>query len=216
MTALLSLGEFAFLARFLGEDEANRWAASIRQKDADWLVDVVVAYSNVAVFFDPEAADPRFVEKYLVEIASQPASTWIGRTHEVPVLYDGADLPEVAERLGLSCREVVRAHSEKTYRVSAIGFLPGFPYAGDLPDILRGLPRRSVPRPRVPAGSIAIAGKQTAIYPASSPGGWHLIGRTPLEIVDVESGFFPIKVGDSLRFVPIDADAFEGLRALLG
>ena len=94
----------------------------------------------------------------------------------------------------------------------AIGFLPGFPDAGYLPEGLGGLPRREPPRLRVPAGSVAIAGRQTGVYPGESPGGWHLIGRTPLRIVDVERGRFPIRAGDRLRFVPIDAGEFAARR----
>lgn len=101
---------------------------------------------------------------------------------EVPVRYGGSggpDLAEVAERTGLSPDEVVRLHSGTTYRVHMLGFAPGFAYLGVLPEPLR-LPRRSEPRTRVPGGSVAIAGAQTAVYPFSTPGGWHLIGRTEL------------------------------------
>ena len=93
--------------------------------------------------------------------------------------------------------------AEFVHWMFAVGFLPGFPYAGYLPDALSGLGRRAAPRVRVPAGSVAIAGRQTGVYPSESPGGWHLIGRTPLRIVDVEGGHFPIRAGDRIRFRPI-------------
>jgi KipI family sensor histidine kinase inhibitor len=131
---------------------------------------------------------------------------------ELPVLYDGEDLPEVAGRLDLTIPEVIALHAGRDYDVFAIGFLPGYPYAGYLPPELSGLPRRGEPRVRVPAGSVAIAGRQTAVYPAESPGGWHLLGRTPLRIVDVEAGEFPIRAGDRIQFVPIDAKEFEERR----
>jgi KipI family sensor histidine kinase inhibitor len=105
--------------------------------------------------------------------------------------------------------EFIATHSDPEYQVFAVGFRPGFPYAGYLPDRLSGLARRDSPRVRVPAGSVAIAGRQTGIYPDESPGGWHLIGRTPLRIVDLERGYFPIRAGDRLRFVPIDRHEFE-------
>jgi KipI family sensor histidine kinase inhibitor len=104
--------------------------------------------------------------------------------------------------------EVIAAHSEPEYRVFAIGFQPGFPYAGYLPPALAGLPRRGTPRVKVPRGSVAIAGRQTGIYPQDSPGGWHLLGRTPLRIVDLAKAHFPIRAGDRLRFRPIDSEEF--------
>ena len=91
----------------------------------------------------------------------------------------------------------------------AVGFLPGFPYAGYLPDELRGLARRQEPRLAVPPGSVAIVGRQTGVYPIASPGGWRLIGRTPLRIADPEAGRFPIRAGDRIRFRPIERDEFE-------
>jgi KipI family sensor histidine kinase inhibitor len=125
------------------------------------------------------------------------------------VLYDGEDLTGIAIQRGLAPSAVIAAHCGIEYTVEAVGFLPGFPYAGVLPDILRGLPRRASPRVAVPAGSVAIAGRQTGIYPGESPGGWHLLGRTPLRIVDLKSAHFPIQPGDRLRFQPIGPDEFE-------
>ena len=130
----------------------------------------------------------------------------------IPVLYDGADLEDVAAKLVLSTAEVIEQHSHVEYTVFALGFLPGFPYAGYLPPALAGLCRRESPRLRVPAGSVAIAGRQTAIYPSESPGGWHLLGRTPLQIVDFDSGYFPINAGDRIRFEPISVTEFEARR----
>jgi KipI family sensor histidine kinase inhibitor len=127
----------------------------------------------------------------------------------IPVLYDGADLDEVAASRRLSRDEVIDVHCRAEYDVFAIGFLPGFPYAGYLPAELAGLPRRAVPRLCVPAGSVAIAGRQTAIYPRESPGGWHLLGRTPLCIADPDEGYFPIRAGDSIQFRPIATVEFE-------
>ena len=112
----------------------------------------------------------------------------------------------------LSSAEVVAMHSSVEYDVFAVGFLPGFPYAGYLPPALAGLPRRDSPRLDVPAGSVAIAGRQTAIYPRQSPGGWHLLGTTPLCIADAKAGYFPIAAGDRIRFKPISAAEFEARR----
>src|SRR5262249_549999 len=135
-----------------------------------------------------------------------------GRLHLIPVLYDGADLVDAAARLGLSADALVALHTSVAYDVFAIGFLPGFPYAGYLPDALAGLARRDSPRLRVMAGSVATAGRQTAIYPTESPGGWHLLGTTPLCIADPETGYFPIRAGDRIQFVPVSPSEFEARR----
>ncbi|HEU5119014.1 MAG TPA: carboxyltransferase domain-containing protein, partial [Isosphaeraceae bacterium] len=107
--------------------------------------------------------------------------------------------------------DVRTIHAGSIYPIRAIGFLPGFPYCGPLPEPLDQMGRRDSPRPRVPAGSVAIAAGQTAIYPRESPGGWHLLGRTPLVIADLETGYFPLKAGDRIRFQPIDETTFHRL-----
>ncbi len=119
---------------------------------------------------------------------------------------------DVAAELSMSAVDVIALHCQVEYHVFAIGFLPGFPYAGYLPPALAGLARRDSPRLRVPAGSVAIAGRQTAIYPVESPGGWHLLGTTPLCIADLESGYFPIRAGDRIRFHAITPSEFAGRR----
>ncbi len=212
MIALDPLGDRAFLARFATEDDAARWAGAVRAQTWPGVVDVVLAYQMVAIFADPDQIDLDDLEarlRVLTPAADTRASSVLLR---LPVLYDGDDLPEVARRLGLTESEVITYHSQPEYRVFAIGFLPGFPYAGYLPRPLSGLARHESPRVHVPTGSVAIAGRQTGIYPTDSPGGWHLIGRTPLRIVDVAQGFFPIHSGDRLRFEPISPAEFEAQR----
>jgi KipI family sensor histidine kinase inhibitor len=129
-----------------------------------------------------------------------------GQVHRIPVRYGGAggpDLNAVAERLSLSAAQVVEAHAAVSYRVFMLGFAPGFAYLGPLPEALR-LPRREQPRPRVPVGSVAIGGSQTAIYPVASPGGWHLIGRTTLVVWDARRAEpATLRPGDSVCFEPI-------------
>jgi KipI family sensor histidine kinase inhibitor len=209
---LQPLGDRAFLARFADEVEAARWVAALRAEAWPEVIDIVLAYQTAAVFVDPvkvpslepmegwlRAVDP------VQPVEEPPPPTPI----TIPVLYDGEDLHEVGRRLGLTEMEVVELHSGRDYQVLAIGFLPGFPYAGYLPEALCGLPRLDSPRVRVPAGSVAIAGSQTGVYPSESPGGWHLIGQTPLRIVDLERGHFPIRAGDRIRFVPIGRPEFE-------
>jgi KipI family sensor histidine kinase inhibitor len=217
-TALVPLGDRAYLAHFADERSAAGWAEAVRDRRWPGVTDVVLAYRSVAVFADPDRVDLAELEWRLRTIAIDatgtlgPGSSAAGRLLEIPVLYDGDDLEDVAARRGLSTAEVVAWHVGVEYDVFAIGFQPGFPYAGYLPAALSGLPRRDTPRVRVPAGSVAIAGRQTGIYPAESPGGWHLLGRTPLCIVDLNDGYFPIRAGDRMRFRSIPADEFEDRR----
>jgi len=134
-------------------------------------------------------------------------------TEEVvlPVYYGpevALDLEYIARECQLSTEEVIRLHSEQIYRVYAIGFSPGFAYLGNTPDQLR-VARKATPRLKVPAGSLGIADNQTAIYPAQTPGGWQIIGRTPLEMIDWDSQTLTrVKVGDRVRFEPVDRDTF--------
>ncbi|MBV8267589.1 MAG: 5-oxoprolinase subunit PxpB [Planctomycetaceae bacterium] len=211
MIALGPLGDRAVLARFASEAEAARWASAVRARGWPGVEDVVLAYRSAAVFADPDRIAPEELEDRLRSLVADldDRTPTPGRLIRLPVLYDGEDLPEVARRLGMTASEVVANHSGRDYIVFAIGFLPGFPYLGYLPETLCGLPRREAPRVRVPAGSVAIAGRQTGVYPAESPGGWYLLGRTPLRIVDVARGHFPIRAGDRVRFEPIGPAEFD-------
>src|SRR5690606_13055047 len=144
------------------------------------------AGASVAVYFDPLAPDAARIEHHLRVIAAHadevpPLAD--GRLHEIAVRYDGPDLADVAERTGCSIADVIALHSAREYAVLAIGFAPGFAYLGELDPALV-LPRRDTPRTRVPAGSVAIAGAQTGIYPRVSPGGWHLLGTTDAVLFD--------------------------------
>ena len=207
--ALEPLGDRAFLASFGTEREAAHWVAAVRAAGLGGVTDVVLAYRSAAVFADPEKTDLDALESRLGALEAAPEVVLEGRLVVIPVLYDGPDLEHVAGRLGLSQAEVISLHAGSVYDVFAIGFLQGFPYAGYLPRDLTGLSRRDEPRLKVPAGSVAIAGRQTGIYPRESPGGWHLLGRTPLLIADVEQGVFPIRAGDRIQFQPIEFREFE-------
>ena len=209
MIDLRPLGDRAFLARFALESEAQGWAGAVRAPAISGVVEVTVAYASAAVFFDPDKVDPSGLEVVLRGVEPGRGRREPGRLIHLPVLYDGEDLAEVANLVDLSGREVIERHCSIDYAVFALGFLPGFPYSGYLPEPLAGLPRRTSPRPRVPAGSVAIAAGQTGIYPAESPGGWWLLGRTPLRIVDLSRSFFPIRAGDRLRFEPIDESEYR-------
>jgi KipI family sensor histidine kinase inhibitor len=158
----------------------------------------------VVVRFDPLQLDPAEAERQtarLLQSIAAPTSP-AGNAVEVPTRYDGPDLQDTAARSGISVEELVALHSRREYRAFFLGFLPGFAYCGLLdPRIVA--PRLERPRERVPAGSVAIADGQTAIYPLESPGGWRLIGRTDLALFDVAKD--PpalIRPGDRVRFVP--------------
>lgn len=131
-----------------------------------------------------------------------------GTLHTIPVLYDGEDLHEVASRCGAKPERIVELHAQE-YDCRAIGFCPGFAYLAPLPEPLASLPRRDSPRPRVAPGSVALAAGMTAVYPLERPGGWWLIGRTPLTLVDEADDYFPLHAGDRVRFVAIGPDEFE-------
>jgi inhibitor of KinA len=209
------LGDQALLAYFRDERLALRFAARVRQRNAPWLVDVVPAYTSVAVFFDPDRTRYAEVAESLRELLTQADDTSLEastRSHLIPCCYElGPDLERVAERTGLSPAEVVALHTGSDYTVYAIGFCPGFPYLGYLPVSLCGVPRLPSPRLRVEAGSVGLTGRQTGIYTEERPGGWNLVGRTPLVLVDVADGYFPLRAGDRVRFLPIDRQEYTRL-----
>ncbi|HEY3782303.1 MAG TPA: carboxyltransferase domain-containing protein [Fimbriimonadaceae bacterium] len=133
--------------------------------------------------------------------------------HEIPVCYElGLDLAECAQTLNLTTEELIQIHLSQTYDCFAVGFTPGFPYLGYLPERIATLPRKKEPRTRVEKGSIGITGKQTGVYPDDVPGGWNLIGQTPLEIVNIKDGYFPLEAGDKVRFIRITQKEFEEMK----
>ncbi len=182
----------------------------------------IPALSSMTVLYDPgEISRDRLIAE-IDALCHVPETTpHRGRTWEIPVAYGGSggpDLADVAVRAGLTEEEVIALHSLQSYHVYMLGFLPGFAYLGDLPEKLR-LPRRATPRASVPAGSVAIAADMTAIYPLESPGGWHLIGTTPVVPWDLARREEPLfRPGDLVRFTPVsqrDADELR-LRAQAG
>jgi inhibitor of KinA len=171
------------------------------------VTEVVPAYTTLGVWFDPLARDAADLASELVELAETTDGRNDGPTESreivIPVRYDGPDLDDVASRLDLSRDEVIRRHTALTYRVYLLGFVPGFAFLGLLDPSLE-LPRRSSPRLKVPAGSVAIAGRQTAVYPLDTPGGWHLLGRTDLMLFDPRRDPPAVlRVGDQVRFEAI-------------
>lgn len=212
MPALEPIGDQGVMARFVGEDEALAWAAAVRRLDPTWLLDVVGAYATVAVFHDREQVSLAEVFRVLETIDATPTEATVGASHVIPCCYElGLDLERVANHTGLSREEVVQRHGSVEYTIYAIGFCPGFPYLGYLPTPLCGVPRLESPRLRVEPGSIGLTGRQTGIYTEARPGGWNIVARTPLTLVDVVAGYFPLRTGDRVRFRPIDETEFRRL-----
>jgi inhibitor of KinA len=212
---LVPLGDQAALAYLADEATAVRFAAAVRGDHPLWLVDVVQAYTSVAVYFDLGRINFAGVADWLrrLDLASAAAAP-PGTRHVIPCCYElQLDLARVAEHTRLTPEEVIRLHAQTEYTVHAIGFCPGFPYLGYLPPALSGVPRLTAPRLRVEPGSVGLTGRQTGIYTEARPGGWNLVGRTPLELVNVADGYFPLRTGDRVRFERIDEGEY---RRLLG
>lgn len=189
-------------------------AAALTRDPPAGVVDVVPAFTTVTVFYDPgRTGDYASLCKDLQARArnSRPSKQNGVLTITIPVCYGGAlgpDLAEVAHISKQSEEEVVRLHAEPLYAVHAIGFTPGFPYLGGLPEKLH-VPRRATPRTVVPAGSVGIGGAQTGIYPRESPGGWNIIGRTPLVLFQSDRPEPALlRVGDCVQFKPISEEEF--------
>jgi KipI family sensor histidine kinase inhibitor len=198
-------------------DRVLRLNALVRAANPRGLVETVPTFRSLTVHYDPLATDGAS----LIEAIGNLLDSGSGETRQlrlwrIPVCYaisHAPDLEDVARRAGLSTEEVIRLHCCTRYHIYMIGFVPGFPYLGDLPPALV-LPRRADPRTRVPPGSIAIATGLTAIYPLESPGGWHLIGTTPVRLFDLR---WPrpalLGPGDAVQFEPITAVEFEAIGA---
>lgn len=193
-----------------------RLGAQVRAARLTGVIETVATFRSLLVHYDPlRTSNTQLViaiQGLLDEggTEAQPRRLW-----RIPACYEPAcapDLAEVAERTGLTTAEVIRLHSSCRLHVYMIGFVPGYPYMGDLPPALV-LPRRTDPRVRVPAGSIAIATSMTAIYPIESPGGWHLIGTTPVRLFDPGAAQPALlSPGDAVQFEPVSVSELERLR----
>jgi KipI family sensor histidine kinase inhibitor len=180
------------------------------------LIDLVPSYASILILYNPlRSTHTNIVRRVREALHDLPAqATAVGRTVVLPVYYApeaGADLEALAARAGLSVPEVIELHTGTEYRVYAIGFAPGFAYLGEVDERI-ATPRLATPRARVPRGSVAIAERQTAVYPAASPGGWNLIGRCPVAMFNPQSQpSMPVAVGDSVRFSAIGRARFLAL-----
>ena len=177
----------------------------LRQAPLPGVREIAPGYRSLLVVYDPLTIAPAELKERIATAAAQPGIAGLPQAKRltVPVFYGGdygPDLEAVAGHLGISTDEVIRLHTETSYRVYMIGFTPGYPYMGELPAAL-AVPRRSTPRTRVPKGSVGIAQRQTGIYPVESPGGWQIIGWTPIELFD-PSRQLPslLEMGDRVKF----------------
>jgi KipI family sensor histidine kinase inhibitor len=170
------------------------------------VLQAIAGYASVTVQFDPDQATHDSLAAAIKRLAAKrPPMAEPGRLHRIPVTYDGPDMHEVSERLNLSPEKIVELHTRPIYRVFLVGFVPGWAYLGPLPEELE-LPRRHVPRTQVPAGSVAMASRQTGIYPLPTPGGWHLIGHTTVKLFLPDSD--PpclFRAGDRVKFFATQA-----------
>ncbi|MBV8334427.1 MAG: 5-oxoprolinase subunit PxpB [Alphaproteobacteria bacterium] len=187
-------------------------AASIRSNGLSGVIETVPTFRSLMVYYDPLVTGRDELEPAITRLIDRgPGPRAAGMLWRIPVCYEGEfapDLADVVQLTGLTASEVVSRHTGMQYHVYMLGFLPGFPYLGDLATEL-ALPRRADPRLRVPAGSVAIATSLTAIYPYESPGGWHLIGTTPIRLFDFKRARPALLTpGDTVIFEPIDAAAF--------
>jgi KipI family sensor histidine kinase inhibitor len=221
---ILALGDGALTLEFGNRIDQALNAKVMAARDAlaamklEGISDVVPTYRSLTVHFDPLLLDREVLIAQLLQAAQAPAGkSALATRWNIPVVFGGEfgpDLADVARATGRSEAAVIEAICATELRVFLIGFLPGFPYLGELPEWLR-LPRRTTPRTAVPANSLAIAGAQAAVYPWASPGGWHLLGRTPVRLFDLADAARPalLAPGDTLRFAPVGRDEFECLAA---
>jgi KipI family sensor histidine kinase inhibitor len=204
--AVVPFGDSAFTTATTTQHEANSLAASIRAWGWEGVEDVVAGYRSVTVIADPTIAD---LEDLKEQMAVTPVDTLRrrrGRDLEVAVCFDGPDLAEVAKVVGVDEERVIEMLVEAELEVAFLGFSPGFAYMTGLPSPLRRLERRPNPRPRVPAGSLGLAGGFAAVYPQCSPGGWNLVGRTPLRLFDPDTPpYCALQPGDVVHLVAIGA-----------
>jgi len=185
----------------------------LQREPVAWIRNVQPAYCSLLVSFDSAVVDHAEVQARIVECEKRAGKMTAekARVVEIPVCYGGEfgpDLDGIAAKSGLTAAKVIGLHCTRTYHAYFLGFAPGFAYLGDVAREI-AMPRLETPRKEVPAGSVGIAGRQTAVYPFATPGGWRLIGRTPLEIFKKDRepmGW--IAIGDQVRFRPISREEF--------
>lgn len=216
---ILPSGDSAVLIRFgsvISEElnrEVRKLSAQLTAEKIKGIIELIPSYSDLTLLYNPLIVSFKTIYKTIetmLEETREPEEMH-ERILEIPVCYEasmGTDLEEVSRHTGLGTEEIIQIHSSATYRVYLLGFTPGFPYLGGMKKQI-ACPRKSNPRQSIPAGSVGIAGNQTGIYPIDSPGGWQIIGRTPLRLFDPgRKDIFLFRAGDRIRFRPIDKEEF--------
>ena len=220
-------GENSLIVYFGAEPDAyiaaqvSKTAAHLRQSMGELLIDLVPSYASLLVIYDPLQTDHYFVRAQIRSATQnllQPSEQQQGNLISLPVYYSlesGPDLQELADNASLSVEQVIEIHQQTEYRVYAIGFAPGFAYLGEVDERIAA-PRLATPRQKVPRGAVAIADRQTAVYPAQSPGGWNLIGLCPEPMFDPNAiPSMPVQAGDRVRFNAIDREQYLALGGVL-
>ncbi len=192
-------------------------AMRLQEESLPGICEILPTYRSILIVYDPMVTGPGDLQQRLNEMEERLSEVSIPepRLVEIPVCYGeafGPDLAFVAKVHGLSIEAVIRIHSAPEYLIYMVGFTPGFPFLGGLPEVLH-TPRLETPRTRVPEGSVGIANAQTGIYPVASPGGWRLIGRTPLRLFRPQASRpFLYQAGDRIRFIPISEKTYHRIR----
>jgi len=219
----LPCGDSAVTVEFSKEinEETNRkirfLATEIERKAIRGVHESVPTFCSITVYFDPLVISGKKLQKKILNIihAYKEGSAQKRRVFLIPVCYEGdyaPDMEDVCLLTGLTREEVIQIHSSTDYLIYMLGFLPGFPYLGGMYPRIEA-PRLDSPRTTIPEGAVGIGGKQTGIYPLASPGGWRLIGRTPVKVYDPDrENPIVYKAGDYIRFIPISAEEFENRR----
>jgi inhibitor of KinA len=192
-------------------------AVAMEREPVKGVIEFIPTYRSIILIYDPMRTSPERLQDDILSLEGRLSDIEIPPPDivEIPVCYGGdlgPDISSVANNHGLTLDDVIKIHTEPTYLVYMIGFTPGYPFLGGLDERLH-TPRRETPRMLVPAGSVGIANAQTGIYSIDSPGGWQLIGRTPLKLFDLSKKDRPflLKTGDLLKFKAIDQDAYQRL-----
>lgn len=190
----------------LANQYANAFTRALNNHLPEWVKDVVPSYHSVLVVFDPLAVDYHQVYQHACMLGDRASEHRSAVHHDLPVWYgapDACDFAVIRQQTGLSDEQIIALHTGTTYQVFAVGFAPGFGYLGDIPEQL-ACPRLATPRTKVPKGAVAIADRQTAVYPGVSPGGWNLLGLCPTRLFDIHrEPASLLSAGDTVRFYPI-------------
>jgi len=203
------LGDAAYIVRE-PPIPAYLLARALNRLRLSGLMEVVPSYDTLGIFIEPETFSTQEFEGALEQITEEP--TLEPRQLKIPVCFElGEDLAISARHLEMSAEALISTFCATQLTCYAVGFCPGFPYLGYLPEALSKLKRLESPRTRVPKGSVAITGDQAGIYTLERPGGWRILGRTPLELVNVEDEYFPIEASDQVQFYSIDSEEYSRL-----